>query len=215
MTPTERKVSWFRLVHLVCLHWSGKWLCFMTIQLYQYIPWKANHVTKKATMLTLKKPTILNLLLLANLTLYFLNFLKIANKEKKAKVQLGKTWLTLFKTDSTRAGCLACQNKNPRTTRWKISFSGFRIKFRPADSSGSMVSSFGFPNCPAELSNATPTTWSGNASAVSKAVNPPRLKKVTFCYMVINFNIISKENFHSYHIPDGNIIQNIRMSCKI
>lgn len=109
------------------------------------------------------------------------------------------TELTLFKTDSTRAGCLACQNRNPRTTRWKISFTGFRTVVWKVDSSGSMVSSIGFPNCPAEFSNATPMTCSGNASAVNKAVNPPRLKILTFCHMAISsssLNVLAIMSFN-------------------
>lgn len=83
---------------------------------------------------------------------------------------------TLFRTDSMRAGCLACQNKNPRTIRWKIVFSGFIITLCRTVSSGSVVPVFAFPNCPAEFNNATPTTCSGNPEAVTNAVNPPRLK---------------------------------------
>lgn len=85
--------------------------------------------------------------------------------------------LTLFKTDSTRAGCFACQNKNPSITRWKISFRGFRMNLcRAVSSSDFSASVFGFPNCPAELRSATPITCSGNPAAATKAVKPPRLK---------------------------------------
>lgn len=113
-----------------------------------------------------------------------LHFCKI----RKNWVQSNKLWwrrnltkvskdITLFKTDSIREGCLACQNKNPRTTRWKISFTGLTINFVITVSSASSRFLLSAANCPAEFSSATPVTCSGNPTATVNAVNPPRLLK--------------------------------------
>lgn len=96
---------------------------------------------------------------------------------------------TLFKTDSIRAGCFACQNKNPRNIRWKISFSGFMTTFCKTLSSEFLTLALGFPNCPAELSSTTPATCSGNPPADTKAVNPPRL------YIYKNSHLCEKTSY--------------------
>ena len=83
---------------------------------------------------------------------------------------------TLLKTDFIREGCLACQNRNPRTIRWKASFKGLRIYVCIGVSSDSLFTVIESPNCPAEFSNETPLTCCGSAAAATSAVNPPRLK---------------------------------------
>lgn len=52
------------------------------------------------------------------------------------------------------------------------------MNFSTTVSLDSLDLTFPSPNCPAEFSSATPTTCSGNPTAVTKAVNPPRLKLI-------------------------------------
>lgn len=42
------------------------------------------------------------------------NFITVFRKFAKDK---SSEWITLFKTDSIRAGCFDCQNRNPSTKR--------------------------------------------------------------------------------------------------
>ena len=94
--------------------------------------------------------------------------------------------LTLRKTFSTLAGCLDCQKRNPSTTRWKASLSGFTTNLDsglPSSSSaGAAAGLLGSANWPAELSSTTPRTSSGTSVAVNSVVNPPRLMiEIFFC----------------------------------
>ena len=147
------------------------------------------HIRKKSAF---NPKYIIDILLM--LTEIYLSFTNTHEAlRRKTVVKLGSKGLTLFKTDSMRAGCFACQNKNPRTIRWKISFSGFTIAFCNSVSSDSLDLLFTFPNCPAEFSSATPTTCSGNPAAATKAVKPPRLKNITMIYIIIICHDILKK----------------------
>lgn len=88
--------------------------------------------------------------------------------------------LTLLRTFSTLAGCLACQKRNPSTTRWNASLSGLTTSLvtalsSPAAASAASGGRLGSPNCPAELSSTTPRTSSGTSVAANSVVKPPRL----------------------------------------
>ena len=76
-----------------------------------------------------------------------------------------------------RAGCFACQNKNPRTIRWKASLRGFNMNFWKGLSSDSAALGFASPNWPAEFNSTTPVTFSGKLAATASAVKPPRLSQ--------------------------------------
>lgn len=111
-----------------------------------------------------------------NLKTSLYRWLVINNSSSRKHFLIARTLHTLFKTDSIREGCLACQNKNPRNTRWKSSFKGLRANFCKVVSSDLLSSEMASPNCPAEFNNETPLTCSGNTAAATRAVKPPRLR---------------------------------------